>query len=305
MRKLRLFYQNYKEKIWISIGMIALVLVLIRLANNNIQKENEETIENVTSEVRNNISYAPSQSIISDSSISEENAEENINIIENFIDFCNNNQIEEAYNLLSTDCKEELFPTVEDFYNNYYKDIFTEKKSFDTELWGNSGIVTYRIKILSDIMATGIVSDEFIEDYYSIISEDGNKKLNIKNFVSKVEINNKKSIEDIEFNVLNKKTYIDYKIVEVEIKNNSDKKVIIDTKENTESVYIRDMNGVGYGWYGHEIADNLLDLEPGESTNLEIKFNKMYNTNRKDKTIHFTDIHKEGMEETLSIEIGI
>lgn len=305
MRKLRLFYQKYKEKIWISIGMIALVLVLIRLANNNIQKENEETIENVTSEVRNNISYAPSQSIISDSSISEENAEENINIIENFIDFCNNNQIEEAYNLLSTDCKEELFPTVEDFYNNYYKDIFTEKKSFDTELWGNSGIVTYRIKILSDIMATGVVSDEFIEDYYSIISENGNKKLNIKNFVSKVEINNKKSIEDIEFNVLNKKTYIDYKIVEVEIKNNSDKKVIIDTKENTESVYIRDMNGVGYGWYGHEIADNLLDLEPGESTNLEIKFNKMYNTNRKDKTIHFTDIHKEGMEETLSIEIGI
>ena len=307
MRRLRLFYQNNKKKIWTVIGIAVFVVVLIRLANYNVERQNEEnyknTIANNTAE--RNVSYAPSQSITSDTSISEERAEENINMIETFIDYCNNNQIEEAYNLLSNTCKEELFPTIDDFYNNYYKDIFTEKKSYDEEMWGVSEGVTYRVKILQDIMASGKVEEEFIEDYYTIVTEEGTSKLNIKNFVNETDINKSNHVEDIEFQVLKKKTYIDYEEFEVQIKNNSDKKVVIDTKENTETVFIRDTKGVGYGWYGHEIANNLLELNTGETVNLAIKFNKVYNTNRKDANMHFTDIHKEGVEETLSIEIGI
>lgn len=307
MKRLRLFYRDNKKKIWSVIGIIVFILTLIHLANYNIKKEKEENYKdlNTTENTKNNVSYAPSQSIISNTKISKKSAEENINLIEKFIEYCNNNQVEEAYNLLSNDCKKEIFPTIEDFYKNYHQNIFTEQKSYDAEMWGIYNGVTYKIRILKDIMASGKIEKEFIEDYYTIVTEDENLKLNIKNFVNKVEINKSNSVEDIDFNVLNKKIHIDYEEIEIEIKNNSDKRVVIDTKENTETVFIKDTNGVGYGWYGHEIANNLLELDQEETVSLVIKFNKIYNTNRKDAKLYFTDIHKEGIEKTLDIEIGI
>lgn len=198
-----------------------------------------------------------------------------------------------------------MFNTVEDFYNNYYKDIFTEKKSYDAEVWGTyNGVVTYRVKLLKDIMSTGKIQEEFIEDYYSIVREDGEKKLNLKNFVTKLELENSKSTEDIDINLISKKVYIDYEIIEFNIKNNSGKRVVLDTKEDTETIFIKDTNGVRYPWYGHEIANNLLEIESGQSRELEVKFNKIYNPNRKDNSINFEDIYVEG-EDGISIEIGI
>lgn len=303
MRRLRLFYQNNKEKIWKVLGIAILVFVLIRIANYYAKINNEEERQN-RNNINNAISYTPSQSIISDSNISEEKSEKDVDIIEKFIEYCNNEQVSEAYQLLSENCKNEVFPTEEDFYNNYYKDIFTEEKSYDAELWSSSGLTTYKIKILSNIMASGHVSNEYIEDYYSIVVENGESKLNIKNFINKVEINNTKSIENIDFTVLGKQYYIDYEIVEIEVKNNSDQKVVLDSKENTETVFIEDTSGVEYSWYGHEMPDNFLELESGQTRNLKIKFNKVYNPNRKDESIHFEDIQIEG-EEVLSVEIGI
>ena len=45
-------------------------------------------------------------------------------------------------------------------------------------------------------------------------------------------------------------------------------------------------------------------MDSSERRNIILK-NYQDNTNRKDATIHFTDIHKEGVEKTLSVEIGI
>ena len=304
MRKLRLFYQNNKEKIWKILGISLLIFVLIRLANYYIKTNNDEMVQNniITN---NNISYNPSQSVISDSNISDKDTDENADILDNFVEYCNNGLIDEAYSLVSNACKEEMFNTVEDFYNNYYKDIFTEKKSYDAEVWGTyNGVVTYRVKLLKDIMSAGKIQEEFIEDYYSIVREDGEKKLNLKNFVTKLELENSKSTEDIDINLISKKVYIDYEIIKFNVKNNSGKRVVLDTKEDTETIFIKDTNGVRYPWYGHEIANNLLEIESGQSRELEVKFNKIYNPNRKDNSINFEDIYVEG-EDGISIEIGI
>lgn len=307
MRKLRLFYQNNKEKIWKVLGIIVLVIVIIHLIDYNISKEkeqnNQNNIDNTTS---NETSYNPSTAIIAGSNISKKSAEKNMEIIEQFINYCNNSQIEEAYNCLSDDCKQELFPAIEDFYNKYCKKIFEEKKSYETELWSTAGIETYRVKIISDIITTGKIDKQYIEDYYSIVdNENGEKKLNIKNFIYKVELNKVNTVKNIEFNVISKKIYKEYEEFEIEVKNNSDNKVVIDTKENTETVYLKDTNNVKYNWYGHEIPDNKLEIEKGNSVKLNIKFNKILNPDRKDNTINFQDVHIEGQEEVIKVEIKI
>ena len=45
-------------------------------------------------------------------------------IIIKFIDYCNSGEINSAYELLSDDCKQILFPSIESFLNNYYNRIF-------------------------------------------------------------------------------------------------------------------------------------------------------------------------------------
>lgn len=309
-RKLRLFYQNNKQKIWKTIGILILIYVIIQIANYSIKKDREENIsENgiIEKAIKQNTSDLPSSSTstITDSKVSEEDLKKDTELMENFIAMCNEGKVEEAYQLLSKDCKEELFPSVQDFYNNYYKDIFNEKKSYDFETWVNYGVVTYKVKLLPDIMSSGKVGNEYIEDYYTIIKEDKEKKLNIHNFIRKKSIEKKEKEQDLEIEVLNQYIYYDYEEYEVSFRNLGTKKIVIDTKEKTDTVFLKDTNGVTYDWYGNEVSNEKLVLEAGDNRTLRIKINKLYNPNRKDKSLVFTDINIEGNEEKIRAEVEI
>lgn len=308
-RKLRLFYQNNKEKIWKVLGLTILIYIIIQIVNYNIKKDREENAnanEILEEAIEQNSTYLPSSKpTITDSDVSEEVVQSDTELIEKFITNSNEGKVEEAYQLLSKDCKEELFPTVQDFYNNYYKDIFNEKKSYDVEVLANYGVVTYKIKLLPDIMASGKVSDEYIEDYYTVITEEKEKKLNIHNFIRKREVEKTTKEQNLEIEVFNRFVYYDDEQYEISFKNTGTQTIVLDSKEATNTVYLKDNNGVKYSWFGNEISNNQLILEAGETRTLRIKFNKVYNPNRKEKSISFTDIKIDGIEEKIEIEVQI
>lgn len=306
LRKLRLLYYNNKEKIWVAIGIIVFVIVIIQIINYNIKKNREEEFKNNNISSTTNETYLPSQksSVISDTDVSEEDLKEDTSIIEEFVNYCNSNNIEGAYNLLSQDCKDEMFPTIDRFYEIYIQDIFTEKRNYDLETWSATpGRVTYRIKYQNDIMGTGIINEEFMEDYITVIEENDEKKLNIKEFINKVDVNESSEINGLEVTVVAKYYYYDDEQVDITFKNNTNGQVVLDSKKNTESVYIKDENGIKYPWFGNEIPNENLILEVGESITLRLKFNKLYNENRVDDTINFTDILINNEIVTLEVKI--
>lgn len=306
MHRIRILYQNYKVIIWKVIGIIVFILIIINLANYMIGKKNKEERENENQDIEKskNVQYLPSRSVISDKEINEDVLEADLNVINQFIEFCNVGKVEEAYNLLSSDCKEEMFKTQERFYNNYYSRIFNEKKSYSAETWeAKGGFVTYRIKIIPDIMASGKESEEFIEDYYTIIREEKNKKLNINKFIRKEELNKEKEIKGVKFIVNNKKIYEDYERYEISVENSTDEDIVIDTKEDTKTVFLKDGKGNQYNWYGNEIANENLTLKSKKTVKLSIKFNKLYNPKRTDKTINFNNIIIDGENQKLEISI--
>ena len=306
LRKLRLLYYNNKEKIWVAIGIIVFVIVIIQIINYNIKKNREEELNNLGSNNYTNQTYLPSKSfpIMSGSKVSDEELEEDTNLIKEFIDYGNSNNVEGAYNLLSQECKDEMFSDIDRFYNNYFKNIFYEKKSYDLDTWDSTANrVTYRVKYLNDIMSTGKVNEEFIEDYITIITENEEKKLNINEFIDEVEMEKEGNIDGLKASVISKCYYYDYEIFEITFKNETEGQITIDSKDDTESVYIKDTNGVKYSWFGNEIANQDLILEPGGSITLKLKFNKLYNQNRKDKTINFTDVLINNEIETLEIKL--
>lgn len=313
LRKIRLFYYNNKEKILVTIGIIIFVLAIIQIINAVLRNNREEELNNknnessiISSGSSKNETYLPSRtdSIISDSKVSKDKLEEDTKVIESFVNFGNANDVEGAYNLLSQDCKDEMFQTIDRFNEFYFKNIFTEKKSYDLENWDSAGNrTTYRIKYQNDIMATGMVNEEFIEDYITVIEENGERKLNINEFIDKVELEKKGDIEGLEATVTARYNYYDYVEYDITFKNTTQGEIIIDTKDNTESVYLEDERGVNYSWFGNEIANEKLTLNGGESIDLKIKFNKLYNQNREDNKINFADLIINGEQKKLEIDV--
>ena len=307
LRKLRILYHNNKTKIWLILGIIIFVYVIIRMFNAQIKKENEEKINNGTNQNFQVTTYLPSSqtSVMTNSSTTKENVKKDTEIIKNFIDFCNDNNIEEAYNLLSQQCKDELYKNINDFYNKYYKNIFNEKKSYDIENWASSKNITYKVKYLNDIMSSGTVNDEYIEEYITVVTENNEKKLNINQFIGKEELNLKRKTDNLNITVVNKYVYYDYEEYEIIFENNTDKNIILDKKENTESVYIEDTKDVKYTWFGNEVPNSYLNLNSGESKRLRLKFNEIYTGKKTDSTIYLTDVNIDGQEEKATIKINV
>lgn len=309
LRKLRLFYYNNKQKIWFALGIFILICVILQILNYAIKRNNQQQVSETNEQnILTNKQYTPSTTapVVSDSKISETTLKEDTDIIAQFMDYGNSNDVEGAYNLLSQDCKNEMFSTVDRFYNNYFQSIFSEKKSYDVETWIEyNGNVTYRIKYLTDIMATGSINEEFIEDYFTVVEENDEKKLNINQFINKLQMNEEKSENGLDVSITNRYDYYDYVQYEFTFTNSSDKQITIDTKDNTETVYIEDTKGNEYTWFGNEIPNEYLTLAPGESRTFRIKFNKLYNPERLDKSINFTDIRKDGESEVITFKIGV
>ena len=307
LRNLRILYHNNKTKIWLILGIIIFVYVIIRMFNAQIKKENEEKINNGTNQNFQVTTYLPSSqtSVMTNSSTTKENVKKDTEIIKNFIDFCNDNNIEEAYNLLSQQCKDELYKNINDFYNKYYKNIFNEKKSYDIENWASSKNITYKVKYLNDIMSSGTVNDEYIEEYITVVTENNEKKLNVNQFIEKEELNLKRETDNLNITVVNKYVYYDYEEYEIIFENNTDKNIILDTKENTESVYIEDTKDVKYTWFGNEVPNSYLNLNSGESKRLRLKFNEIYTGKKTDSTIYLTDVNIDGQEEKSTIKINV
>ncbi len=151
---LRRLYNQNRKSIWTVIVFIIFLLILINTIGNILKNQPDNKNLNSSNSLVTTI-YDVNYSVVSGDKISEKTSKETNTIIDNFIKYCNEGNTQEAYNLLTDDCKEELFPTLEIFINNYYNNIFTTYKIYNLQSWITSGnSYTYKVRILNDILST-------------------------------------------------------------------------------------------------------------------------------------------------------
>lgn len=158
--------------------------------------------------------------------------------------------------------------------------------------WVNSSVNIYKVKIMEDMLATGKVSNNIFEDYYTIVKQNGEMKLNIGGYINQEKIDRTKQIENITLKVINRQVYKDYEIYNVEVSNESENTILLDDKIRTDSIYLLGENGTKYLAYSYELDNTYLTIEPHKTTTLKIKFNKMYTTNSIMNAIVFEDVIK-------------
>ena len=296
MFKLRRWYNQNRKVIWRVVTIIIFLILMLQVfnyfakINNNKQTtyENKTEISDITKKY-NDVSVSDDKSVVSQQkmSISQINS---LEVINNFFKYCNEKNIKDAYNLITDECKKELYPTLEKFKNNYYKPVFeNSKKEVSVENWIND---IYKIKISDDFLSSGKYSKDNTKQDYITIKEEGEDiyKLNINGYIGGEELNKESEQKDVNIKVIRKNTYMDYETYTFKVTNKSKKNILIDSLQNINSMYIEDKSGMKYSAYTHEIALPRLVVTPEKTQEITIKYYSKYGSEKEIKAICFSKI---------------
>ena len=284
MNFIRTWNQNRKQII-IAILIVAFAILLIRAINSivGLQRRNAMSNLNVVNTTISDSSI-PTESVVSGEYLTDELANRNANTIKEFINFCNIGDYKNAYNLLSTENKEEVFKTAEDFKTEYVDKIFSNAKTYELELWfSNNANYTYRVLYYdNNILSTGQLNlDKNIEDYITVVTDENHEaKLNINGFIDKDNLNKSEEIQDLKITIDDRMIYRSYETYRITIENKSDKTIILAEEKNGNDICLIDNNQVEYDSIISEIPPIDLQIQPYSIKTINIKFNKMYGQTR-------------------------
>lgn len=310
MYSIKRFYNQNRRNIWLVIIIIAFLFIIFRLINtfysNSRRIEREALQNNVNntndiSEENNNISI--SNSSATGETISNSSLKTDTDVITEFLENCNNGNVEEAYNMLTDECKEEMFSTVEDFRTFYYGNIFNGSKvTFEIENWVND---IYKVDIVPDMLSTGKVNNTVMQDYITVDNYTGEYKLNINNYISRRDINKSQEKDNVKITVNYRDTYMEYEEYNLTIENNGETSIVLDDLTNLESMYIEDQNEMHYTAYTHEITKDMLEIPSGTSKTIEIKYYSRFSSSRNIEKLVFSNVNmgKYNVEEEFKINI--
>lgn len=280
--------------IFVVIFAIILILYLIQVLNQAAKEQSVPNDNQIQNEVVNpSKTDTSSKTILSNKQVTNQEQETNTKVMEDFIQYCNGKQIEQAYNLLSDECKEEVFfSNIQYFKQNYVDKIFTSQKMASFENWINSYVITYKVKIVDDMLSTGKVTSlqNAIEDYYTVVKQGDENKLNINGYMGRQQINRQVQGNGVTISVLCKNMFKEYETYDITIENTEEKTILLDSQEKVDSMYLLGSNESHYKAYSYEIDRSSLIVAPNETKEITIRFQKIYSNQVNIEKIVWEDI---------------
>lgn len=278
-------YNQNKRGLWTIIIVIVFSYVIIQAVYGLLRNIKEKKREELINQINENTQISSNSNLENNtqdtnSEITTDTTRKNSKkLIEQFVKYCNNNQIEDAYGMISKDCKTVLFPNINIFKNNYIKKIFNQNKTakVEKEIYGN-GI--YKVTYMNNILQSGGKSDKQRIDYIYITDEDENKVLSLNKFLYIKKIGTESKNKRLNIEVIEKQIFIDYEIYTIKITNNTENEILIANQNDVNNINLTDENDVKYSSYIDELATEILVVQQNGTKTINIKFNKTFNTDR-------------------------
>lgn len=289
MNRLIRYYNQNRKKVWITIGIVLLAIIVIQLLNYFAKTNKKNTQSNKQNTVIASVAQEKGYAIMSDTQVDTSKNKTNNQIIEQFILHCNNGNVNEAYDLLTDECKEVMYPNLNMFIENYYQKVFKGKRTYDAQSWMvDRESTTYKVRIMEDMLDTGNYKESgVIEDYYTI----KDNKININKYIGREQIGKTRNQEEVTITIVSKDMYVDYEIYHITANNKRKTSIALDSKETTSGTYlIGNKKRTTYSSLIHEIDLSELLVKPSEEKELKIKFNKMYDPEISINSINFMDM---------------
>lgn len=292
--------------IFVIILGIILAFLVIRILNANAK----EKFEQKKSETQNTMIVqekkdTSSQAVITQTEVEKPVQQNNLKVIEEFIGYCNNKEIEKAYGLLSEECQEEVFSSnIQYFKKNYVDKIFQTKKMYEMQAWVNGyQTQTYKVKIMEDILSTGKItsSKNNIEDYYTLVTKGDVTKINLNGYIGRQIIEKETVYSGIRVKLLYKDIYSEYETYKIEMENTTTNTILMDTQENVKTMYLESDEQNTYNAHSHEVDKTQLTIEPNQTKVVTIPFNKLYSNQAIIRKVVFSDVILN-YEEYMTVE---
>lgn len=164
-RKIKILWTEHGIPILFWAIILVIVFAIIQLLNynamQNLEKGDRVEQKNTTAEpaiYRENEAYTK--------------------LINNFLEYCKNGNIQQAYEMLSENCKKDLYPTIDNFTSEYYNKLFKQQNDIKVEYNVEKDI--YVIKFYEDILESGkLANRDYISDEYKIEREILEEKIYI------------------------------------------------------------------------------------------------------------------------------
>ncbi len=289
MHNIMRFIRKQRKKIILGVLILIAVIIAVNMLNyiGGIGYKSNHVKSNIYNE--SNGTIKSESSAVTGGSVSKSEIKKVNNKIEEFVKFGNSKNIEEAYKLLSEDCKNELYSTIDDFRDYYFTQIFGgEEKKYTIENWLDN---TYMVRFTEDLLATGKpVSNSSKLDYITIVEENGEKKLNINKFIGTQALNKSIEEDNIKTEVISRVKYMDYEKYNIKVTNNTGGDILLDQLLDTKKIYLKDTNNIKHYAYSNEIIKNDLIIYQKHSKNIQIKFDNPYIKDRTIKRLTFSEV---------------
>ena len=279
MERILHIYYKYK-KIAIVVIVIVGVFLLFKYNFNKIVNNSEDS-----SSSNNTTAIAKNEDNNDNSNIKENIMPTNVQVIEQFVMLCNKGDIAGAYNMLSDNCKNEVYANVEEFRDNYYNNIFVTNKKADITIYNDN---IYRVAFSEDPISTGKLENK-IDQKIDYISVDDDHKLNISSFIKIETINSKSQNSYTQITVLTKQVFIDHEIYLINVKNLMMTDIYIDDVENSQLI-INYSNGNKNKANMNEYSEEDLRVLANSNKNISIRVDKSYSNDIYAKSIYFQKI---------------
>lgn len=322
MLKIRRLYNSNRRLIWLWVIIVIFVIAVIwifNLVSQETTKANNQKLaqrfeqESQKENPSNVIDYDDAaQSITTGGSVDTSIRNEIQKLLEDFINYSCNGEVDKAYALLTQDCKEILYPSLETFEQDYCSDI--RNKTYDFQSWAStSGTYIYQVRFFENPLTTGMdTTNNYIQDYITVIKEQEEYKLNINKFIGKRDINKEIETNDIYITVKSSETYLDYEYYELEINNRRYKQIILDPLIEDDSTYVKNSDGLNISALLYENDEEDLNIKAGEVKTVKIKFNNTYNGEKTIRKLGFSTIiidkeeyEKDNSKGTINVEIDL
>lgn len=297
--------KNVGQKL-IIVAMVVLVATIIISSFSGGETEKNEDAYNV---------YKPTETIIKGQDVSKEQYEKDSNLVNTFLEYCNSKKVEEAYSLVSDECKTEKYPTIEEFKEYYYNDIFEKKRECNLQAWISTDEYTiYKIRYSNSMLSTGTYDEtDVYEDYITLNRKNNTEKISIGSFVDSEECNIVTNEDGIEATVIMKKIYISDEEYEIYVTNNTEKTILLDNLNSSTSILLQSSTSQYLAYTNKLFISNLI-IEPGETQRLQIRFIKSLGSNSESRRIQFSSVIKDyeayiqdetGYTDTTQIKIKV
>lgn len=261
--KIRRFFRKNKKKI-----IIILIIWTVVIAINYYLKYRTKIVLPQTT-------YEPHSPVMDTTDKVPEKYKEPIsNLIHNYVEYCNNKQYEEAYNLLSEKFKDRYCNNIEEF-KKYVDKTFDTKKIYNIQNFSNlDDTYVYRVRLLDDILASG-TTDQYLytEDKYVIKEENNTLKLALNGYCGQQNLNIDVEDDNMEIKILKKDIQYDETSYSIQIKNKTNNFIVLADSMTNNEIQLKLPNEVRSAKY---MSDSNLVILPNETITKEITFDEYF-----------------------------